>query len=489
MRRRQQQRRRRRRSPLPQHEESDPEELEEPEEKHEELSPEEAERLHERKRMELQLAHKIRQKLRKDQAGRKVKTMPLIRMLVRVARGVFPERRMISVDKFQRILGKDSYGGLSKPMSRWLALFLGSDGVDVCLEHLIDFLKSSPPSYASELPSDTPSKMKRFASSYLIDEKDSSPRPNRVPSHLTTWQITVLMAIRDAIRANRRVFSKNLRSETSSVRDMFRHAFQTFDLDGDGRIDVSEFRTVLERLDIRLSSKQIHSFLKTLDRNGDGKINCEEFLNTLEMQLDRLPPTKSRLSPKRRGTFWGTYESNDVETSTSTTTASTATTSIFNNKNHNNVKEEEKVEKVALIRVQETYDNVLESLGQHLKDMVLQEEKLKREIMSSSNGVEESSRATSKRRSSPKKNRVFINKRSTTSIDQARLLRLADINKRRFRYMFSTALCNDQEDTTTTALRAVEKIESHITNKIIEDLAKELNGIVDGVVHDISGSL
>ena len=68
-----------------------------------------------------------------------------------------------------------------------------------------------------------------------------------------------------------------------------------------GRIDLNEFRMVLERLDIRLSPKQIRSFLKTLDRNGDGKIDCEEFLNTLEMQLDRLPPTKTRLSPERRG--------------------------------------------------------------------------------------------------------------------------------------------------------------------------------------------
>ena len=103
------------------------------------------------------------------------------------------------------------------------------------------------------------------------------------------------------IRSNRSVFSNSLRSETSSVRDMFRHAFQAFDLDGDGRIDLNEFRMVLERLDIRLSPKQIRSFLKTLDRNGDGKIDCEEFLNTLEMQLDRLPPTKTRLSPERRG--------------------------------------------------------------------------------------------------------------------------------------------------------------------------------------------
>ena len=101
-----------------------------------------------------------------------------------------------------------------------------------------------PASAASSFPSDM--KMKRFASSFLIEEEEEkSPQPHRVPSHLTTWQITVLMAIRDAIRSNRSVFSNSLRSETSSVRDMFRHAFQAFDLDGDGRIDFNEFRMVL----------------------------------------------------------------------------------------------------------------------------------------------------------------------------------------------------------------------------------------------------
>ena len=52
------------------------------------VSPEEAERLRERRRMELQLARKIQRRLRTDEM--KVERMPLIRMLIRVARSVFP---------------------------------------------------------------------------------------------------------------------------------------------------------------------------------------------------------------------------------------------------------------------------------------------------------------------------------------------------------------------------------------------------------------
>jgi hypothetical protein len=140
------------------------------------------------------------------------------------------------------------------------------------------------------------------------------------------------------------------------------------------------------------------------------------------------------------------------------------------------------VESSALVKVQETYDNVLESLGQRLKDMVIEEENLKRELMSP---VSSPKKVRRRRR---KRNYPKESKRATT-IDRARLLRLADINNRRFRYMFSTALDNSQEVTTSNVSRIVEKIEEHITDTIIQDVSKEFLEIVDGVVHGITNSM
>ena len=140
------------------------------------------------------------------------------------------------------------------------------------------------------------------------------------------------------------------------------------------------------------------------------------------------------------------------------------------------------VEGSALVKVQETYDNVLESLGQRLKDMVIEEENLKRELMSP---VSSPKKVRRRRR---KRNYPKESKRAPT-IDRARLLRLADINNRRFRYMFSTALDNSQEVTTSNVSRIVEKIEEHITDTIIQDVSKEFLEIVDGVVHGITNSM
>ena len=141
-------------------------------------------------------------------------------------------------------------------------------------------------------------------------------------------------------------------------------------------------------------------------------------------------------------------------------------------------------ESTALVKVQETFDNVLESLGQRLKDMVIQEENLKSEVMS----VRSSKHSTqSHRRRRLRKSRKELLK--TTVVDRTRLLRLADINNRRFRYMFSGALCEDQENATLNASSVVQKIEEHITDMIIEDVSKEFYEIIDGVVHGITDSM
>ena len=149
------------------------------------------------------------------------------------------------------------------------------------------------------------------------------------------------------------------------------------------------------------------------------------------------------------------------------------------------------VESSALVKVQETYDNVLESLGQRLKDMVIEEEKLKRELMSPVSSSSSKNTKKARRRRRRRKHDYPKELKRATKIDRARLLRLADINNRRFRYMFSTALDSSSQEVTTlnVSRRIVEKIEEHITDTIIQDVSKEFLEIVDGVVNGITNSM
>ena len=188
------------------------------------------------------------------------------------------------------------------------------------------------------------------------------------------------------------------------------------------------------------------------------------------------------------GTFWGTYKSSpdqktcDDDHSKENMSVTASVRSSVSSKT---------VESSALVKVQETYDNVLESLGQRLKDMVIEEEKLKRELMSPVSSSSSKNTKKARRRRRRRKHDYPKELKRATKIDRARLLRLADINNRRFRYMFSTALDSSSQEVTTlnVSRRIVEKIEEHITDTIIQDVSKEFLEIVDGVVNGITNSM
>lgn len=55
-------------------------------------------------------------------------------------------------------------------------------------------------------------------------------------------------------------------------------AFTRFDVDGDGLITASEYKSVMAQLgDFNVTETVAQSVIKTVDANGDGKISWDEF--------------------------------------------------------------------------------------------------------------------------------------------------------------------------------------------------------------------
>lgn len=54
-----------------------------------------------------------------------------------------------------------------------------------------------------------------------------------------------------------------------------REAFQVFDKDNDGTIDVKEIRSVLTSLGEKLTDEQLDELLNSLTPNGEGKLKYE----------------------------------------------------------------------------------------------------------------------------------------------------------------------------------------------------------------------
>lgn len=57
-------------------------------------------------------------------------------------------------------------------------------------------------------------------------------------------------------------------------------AFKTFDLDGDGKIQMAELEKVLASGDVKdaMGAQKVKELMKEVDTNGDGEIDFEEFM-------------------------------------------------------------------------------------------------------------------------------------------------------------------------------------------------------------------
>ncbi|MFE2373438.1 MULTISPECIES: EF-hand domain-containing protein [unclassified Streptomyces] len=62
-----------------------------------------------------------------------------------------------------------------------------------------------------------------------------------------------------------------------------RKAFERLDVDGDGRITASEYKSVMAQLgDFHVTETVAQSIIRSKDANGDGRLSFEEFWASLD---------------------------------------------------------------------------------------------------------------------------------------------------------------------------------------------------------------
>ena len=66
-------------------------------------------------------------------------------------------------------------------------------------------------------------------------------------------------------------------NDPAAMDDDIQLAFRAFDLAGNGQIDRSELKQVLEKLGESLTDEEIADMIAEADTNGDGVISYEEF--------------------------------------------------------------------------------------------------------------------------------------------------------------------------------------------------------------------
>jgi calmodulin len=57
-----------------------------------------------------------------------------------------------------------------------------------------------------------------------------------------------------------------------------REAFKVFDKNGDGFIESSELRQVMQSLGEKLTEEEVEDMIREADADGDGRVNYQEFV-------------------------------------------------------------------------------------------------------------------------------------------------------------------------------------------------------------------
>ncbi|XP_052765790.1 neo-calmodulin-like [Mya arenaria] len=73
-------------------------------------------------------------------------------------------------------------------------------------------------------------------------------------------------------------FFKEYKGKHQNDEKAIRNAFKAFDKNGNGMIEASELRAIMQRCGQTLSDSEIEEMIKVADSNHDGKINYNEFV-------------------------------------------------------------------------------------------------------------------------------------------------------------------------------------------------------------------
>lgn len=72
---------------------------------------------------------------------------------------------------------------------------------------------------------------------------------------------------------------------TNSQKQEIREAFDLFDTDGSGTIEVKELKVAMRALGFEPTKDQIKKMIQDLDRSGSGKIDFSEFLGLMTSNM------------------------------------------------------------------------------------------------------------------------------------------------------------------------------------------------------------
>ena len=89
------------------------------------------------------------------------------------------------------------------------------------------------------------------------------------------------------------------RTLTREQVEEIRSAFDLFDKDNSGSIDVGELREAMKALGLNLGKKEVKAMMRRLDKDGSGSIEFEEFL---ALMAEKIVSYKGRWLSRARET-------------------------------------------------------------------------------------------------------------------------------------------------------------------------------------------
>jgi hypothetical protein len=170
-------------------------------------------------------------------------------------------------------------------------------------DHVVQHLVSSP---GAPLTIVTPRSVVRTASAEKKRKKKKKKTPKAPTSpigHTDPYNLIVEQMLR-VVRSKRRTLYGN------PIPDLLR-LFQAIDLNCDGNISDAEFAEALQRLDIKITDKQMSHLLEEM-RREDGRISFRGFVLSMKHHHNALHGLAEQFTPKlsseRRGTYYGLYK-------------------------------------------------------------------------------------------------------------------------------------------------------------------------------------